>query len=42
MPHVSADGLVQPPYVNVAFRQEEIGEGAERRMLLLLLLLVVR
>lgn len=24
MPHVSTDGPVQPPYVNVAFQQEEI------------------
>ncbi|MEQ2177960.1 hypothetical protein GOODEAATRI_009169 [Goodea atripinnis] len=24
MPHVSVDGPVQPPYVNVAFQQEEI------------------
>lgn len=24
MPHVSGDGPAQPPYVNVAFQQEEI------------------
>lgn len=24
MPHVSTDGLARPPYVNVAFQQEEI------------------
>lgn len=24
MPHVSTDGQAQPPYVNVAFQQEEI------------------
>lgn len=24
MPHVSTDGPARPPYVNVAFRQEEI------------------
>lgn len=24
MPHVSADGPARPPYVNVAFQQEEI------------------
>lgn len=29
MPHVSIDGPVRPPYVNVAFQQEEIELGRE-------------
>lgn len=35
MPHVSNDGLARPPYVNVAFQQEEIGPGGGERGLLL-------
>lgn len=27
MPHVSIDGPARPPYVNVAFQQEEIELG---------------